>query len=113
MVATSKTVDLARTDIDCAIRFGEGQWTDVTATPMGCRAFRPVASPALAARLRRPVDLAGVPVIEDTATMLSWVKWFDAASAAMPELSGPPTPTRRWRSTRRSPDRACCWRWTK
>ena len=89
MVATSKTVDLARTDIDCAIRFGEGSWPDVTATALGCRAFRPVAAPGLAARLRRPQDLAQVPVIEDTATMLSWPHWFDATGTPMPELSGP------------------------
>jgi DNA-binding transcriptional LysR family regulator len=30
-----------------------------------------------------------VPVIEDTATMLSWARWFEAAGIAMPKLSGP------------------------
>jgi DNA-binding transcriptional LysR family regulator len=89
MVATAKTVDLARTDIDCAIRFGEGLWPEVMATALGCRAFRPVVSPALAARLKRPEDLMHVPVIEDTATMLSWARWFEAAGVPMPALSGP------------------------
>jgi len=89
LLATARTVDLARTDVDCAIRFGEGKWVDVKATPLDCRAFRPVASPDLAARLQRPEDLADVPVIEDTATMLSWPRWFEAAGAEPPRLSGP------------------------
>lgn len=89
LLATAKTVDLARTDVDCAIRFGEGQWPDVRVTPLQCRAFRPVAAPALTAELRRPADLAQVPVIEDTATMLSWARWFEAAATPMPKLSGP------------------------
>ncbi|HWA42949.1 MAG TPA: LysR substrate-binding domain-containing protein [Hypericibacter adhaerens] len=89
LVATARTIDLMRTDIDCAIRFGEGRWPDVRAEPMRCRAFRPVAAPELAARLRRPSDLGRVPVIEDTATMLSWTRWFEAADAVAPKLAGP------------------------
>jgi DNA-binding transcriptional LysR family regulator len=89
LVATARTIDLMRTDIDCAIRFGEGLWPDVKAEPMQCRAFRPVAAPELAARLREPAELGRVPVIEDTATMLSWPRWFEAAGIAMPALAGP------------------------
>lgn len=89
MVATARTVDLTRTDIDCAIRFGEGQWPDVRAEPLGCRAFRPVAAPELAARLATAADLADVPVIEDSATMLSWPAWFEAAGVPLPRMSGP------------------------
>lgn len=89
MVATGRTVDLMRTDIDCAIRFGDGHWPDVRAEPMQSRGFRPVASPELAARLARPADLASVPVIEDTATMLSWARWFEDAGTPMPQMSGP------------------------
>ena len=89
LLATGKTVDLARTDVDCAIRFGEGRWQDVAVTPLQCRAFRPVAAPAVAAGLRQPGDLGDAPVIEDTATMLSWSRWFEATGVAMPKLSGP------------------------
>ena len=56
---------------------------------MGCRAFSPVCAPELAARLRSPADLAQVPVVDDTMTMLSWPKWFEAAGVAMPALAGP------------------------
>jgi DNA-binding transcriptional LysR family regulator len=89
LVATARTIDLMRTDIDCAIRFGEGLWPGVDARPMNCRAYRPVATPELAARLRAPADLAHVPVIEDTATMLSWPRWFEAAGIAPLPLTGP------------------------
>lgn len=89
LVATARIVDLARNDIDCAIRFGDGTWPEVRAEAMCCRAFRPVAAPALAAQLERPADLASAPVIEDSATMLNWPRWFEAAGTPMPKLSGP------------------------
>jgi DNA-binding transcriptional LysR family regulator len=89
MVATAKTVDLARTDIDCAIRFGHGKWPDVRLEPMGCRGMRPVAAPALAAQLEHPSNLGHTPVIDDTATMLSWRAWFEATGVPMPRLAGP------------------------
>jgi len=89
MVATSKVVDLSRADIDCAIRFGDGTWPGVRAEPLGTRDYRPVATPELAARLERPSDLAQVPVIEDTGTMLSWTRWFEATGTPMPHLQGP------------------------
>ena len=89
MVATGKLIDLAHSDIDCAIRYGTGNWPDVRREPLGCRPFAPVAAPELAARLERIEDLAKVPVIEDQSTMLSWPAWFDAAGVAMPKMSGP------------------------
>jgi DNA-binding transcriptional LysR family regulator len=89
MVATGRLIDLARSDIDCAIRYGEGQWPDVRAEPLGCRDFSPVAAPELAAKLKRASDLAKVPVIEDQATMLSWPRWFEAAKVKPVTLSGP------------------------
>jgi DNA-binding transcriptional LysR family regulator len=89
LVATGKLIDLARSDIDCAIRYGEGQWPDVRAEPLACRDFSPVAAPELAAKLKRAGDLTKVPVIEDQATMLSWPRWFEAANVKPVVLSGP------------------------
>jgi DNA-binding transcriptional LysR family regulator len=89
MVATGKLIDLARSDIDCAIRYGEGQWPDVRAEPLGCRSFTPVAAPDLSAKLKRTGELTKVPVIEDQATMLSWPRWFEAAGGKPLALSGP------------------------
>ena len=89
MVATGRLIDLARSDIDCAIRYGEGQWSDVRAEPLGCRMYSPVAAPELAARIKKVGDLGKVPVIEDQATMLDWPRWFEAAKAVPPKMTGP------------------------
>jgi DNA-binding transcriptional LysR family regulator len=89
IVATGKLIDLARSDIDCAIRYGDGRWAEVSATPLGCDRYSPVCTAEIAARLQHPEDFAQVPVIEDTATMLSWPNWFEAAEVPMPKLSGP------------------------
>lgn len=90
MVATGKLVDLSRSDIDCAIRFGGGHWPGVRAEPLGGRIVLPVAAPALAARVHRPADIAALPVILDQATMLSWDGWFAAAGLTpAPPFGGP------------------------
>jgi len=89
VVATGKLLDLSRTDIDCAIRFGGGAWPGVRATPIGDRAVLPVAAPALARRLKQPQDLAAVPIIQDEATMLSWEAWFEAAGLPASVRHGP------------------------
>jgi DNA-binding transcriptional LysR family regulator len=89
LVVTGNMIDLAHSDIDCAIRFGRGQWPGVTAELIGGNRYSPVAAPALAARLRRPEDLAAVPVIRDTASMLPWEAWFAAAGMVPVELTGP------------------------
>ena len=89
MISTGRLVDLARTDIDCAIRYGDGHWPDVRAEALGCRRFSPVAAPELAARLKRPADLAKLPVIQDEAAMVSWPAWFEAAGEPAPALAGP------------------------
>lgn len=89
LVVTGNVVDLGRTDIDCAVRFGTGDWPGADAELIGGETYRPVCAPAIARSIRAPADLAHVPVIQDTATMLSWQAWFDAAGIPMPETSGP------------------------
>ena len=91
LVATGKIIDLNRGDIDCGIRYGRGDWPGVRAERIGGPSVvLPVMAPGLAARLRRPQDLADVPVILDEATMLSWQAWLAAAGAVPPTaLNGP------------------------
>lgn len=86
---TGKLVDLAHSDIDCAIRYGAGLWPGVRAEALGAARVSPVAAPGLAVRLRAPEDLAGVPVIRDQSSMLSWADWFADAGAPLPDLNGP------------------------
>lgn len=72
---TAAMLDLGRPDIDCGIRYGHGQWAGVNAELVGGTAYQPVCAPVVAERLKRPADLAHVPVIQDETTMLSWDAW--------------------------------------
>jgi DNA-binding transcriptional LysR family regulator len=89
LVVTGTMIDLQHSDIDCGIRFGRGAWPGVTAELVGGNRYSPVAAPPLAAKLGRPEDLARLPLIRDTASMLPWEPWFAAAGVAPIELTGP------------------------
>ena len=89
LVVTGNIIDLGRADIDCAIRFGRGDWPGADGELIGGDTYRPVCAPPLARTIRSPADLAQVPVIHDTSTMLSWQAWFEAAGIPMPATSGP------------------------
>lgn len=89
LVVTGTMIDLSHSDIDVGIRFGRGKWPGVMAELVGGSSYGPVAAPELAARLKTPADLAKVPVINDTSSMLPWDDWFAAVGTAPPPLSGP------------------------
>lgn len=72
---TATMLDLSRPDVDCGIRYGHGKWAGIAAELVGGTAYQPVCSPLMAGRLKRPDDLAEVPVIQDETTMLSWDAW--------------------------------------
>jgi DNA-binding transcriptional LysR family regulator len=91
LVVTGSIIDLMRPDVDCAIRYGRGDWPGVKAVPLGGAAYQPVCAPSVAARLKRPEDLAHVPVFRDTTTMLSWEAWWAAAGVATPPQTHGPT----------------------
>lgn len=79
LVVTGKMIELGHSEIDCGIRFGRGHWDGVTAGFIGGDLYRPVAHPAVARRLVRPEDLAMVPMIGDSSSMLPWGPWLAAA----------------------------------
>jgi DNA-binding transcriptional LysR family regulator len=82
--------DLNRNDIDCAIRFGDGDWPGVDTFPIGGTDYQPVCSPEFLARYPMPLDLGAVPVIADQTTMLDWALWLKAAGLdPQTKLSGP------------------------
>ncbi|MDB5615319.1 MAG: LysR family transcriptional regulator [Devosia sp.] len=72
---TATMLDLSRPDLDCGIRFGHGKWTGHNCELIGGTSYQPVCAPPVAKRLKTPADLAGVPVIQDETTMLSWDAW--------------------------------------
>jgi DNA-binding transcriptional LysR family regulator len=75
---TGSMLDLGRPDVDCGIRYGNGDWPGVQAELVGGRAYQPVCAPPVARLLKDPADLAHVPVIQDETTMLSWDAWRNA-----------------------------------
>ena len=89
LVVTGRMVDLHMSTIDCGIRYGRGDWPGVKCELIGGGRYRPVCAPEVAARLKTPADLANVPVIRDTTTMLSWDAWLEAAGVPGLETSGP------------------------
>lgn len=82
--ATSTLVDLSVTDVDLAIRVGEGKWPGVDSDLLLAQEVFPVISPALAARMRTPADLADMPVVIDERAMFDWKLWL--AAAGVPDL---------------------------
>lgn len=82
LVPTPDMVDLARDDVDVAIRFGRGPWPGLKADKiMGAAAF-PVVSPLLIAEtpLNKPDDLQHFTLIHED-SVEDWAAWLKAAGA--------------------------------
>lgn len=88
-VATPHVIDLAHSEVDCAIRLGRGSWPGVEADRLLEQSVFPVCAPVWRDRLQRPADLAHVPVIADDAPMINWPTWFAAIGEPEPPMSGP------------------------
>jgi len=75
-------VDLARGDIDCAIRFGQGHWPGLIADRLFAERLTAVCSPGLLARgptLERPEDLAQHTLLHARLRSDHWRIWLHAA----------------------------------
>lgn len=81
-------VDLAGEALDWAIRFGDGAWHGTHAEPLIAAPLTPLCSPALAARLTTPADLARERLLRSYRAN-EWTRWFAAAGAVPPTLRGP------------------------
>lgn len=79
LTVTAAMLDLGRPDIDCGIRYGDGNWPGTRATPIGGEAYQPVCSPLLVERVKSAADLSTLPVIIDETSMLDWPRWLAAA----------------------------------
>ncbi|MGP1397932.1 MAG: LysR substrate-binding domain-containing protein [Inquilinaceae bacterium] len=69
-------VDLALSDVDVAVRVGDGKWPGVKAELLIEQRIFPVCSPELAKRLKTPADLGRVPVIREQGSMVRWATWL-------------------------------------
>lgn len=77
MEATTELVDPDRSDIDVCVRVGSGNWERVKADFLIPQEVFPVCTPDLAAKLKEPRDLAGLPIVRDANSNLSWNIWLE------------------------------------
>ena len=94
----SEVVDLARSDYDGALRYGDGHWPGMTAIPISRDRLIPVAAPGLVADRDLPMapeEIAAFPLAVTGQGDGIWRSWFTAAG-----LTDPPETTRLVYSTR-------------
>jgi DNA-binding transcriptional LysR family regulator len=79
--ASPRMADMEAGLVDVALRYGEGQWPDVSAEKIMDLKTVPVAAPALVRRLRlrSAADLARAPLIRVSPFGASWADWAAAA----------------------------------
>lgn len=80
--ATINLVDFSSSDVDLAIRVGNGRWPNVRAERLIDMDVFPVCAPSVARQLRSIDDLANVFVLNDSNAMFTWDTWFAAAGVA-------------------------------
>lgn len=81
--ATARLVDLAGSDVDVAIRMGDGRWPGVDAELLLPQQVFVVAAAAKAGRITTIADLARETSIDDDSSrMVTWERWFEAAGIA-------------------------------
>jgi LysR family glycine cleavage system transcriptional activator len=83
LIGTSRLADFASDGVDCAVRFGRGSWSGLTAHWLMPLDFVPVCSPALLKQkpLRAPDDLARHTLLHYEAAPDAWRMWLLGAGA--------------------------------
>lgn len=89
LLASVPPVDFARDRVDLAVRLGMGPYPGVVSQPLLCETFFAVASPALLARLPRPLKaphLSGLTLLHDEfepriPDQIDWPRWLHAQGA--------------------------------
>ncbi|MEX2519050.1 MAG: transcriptional regulator GcvA, partial [Paracoccaceae bacterium] len=89
LVASMKKLDFSHDEVDAAIRFTRqdeepGCYVEVLVHEL----LSPICAPAIAARLKRPEDLVGMPLVHDESLALmqkppNWGDWLKAAGVEM------------------------------
>lgn len=74
-------------DWTAAIRIGDGKWSGFDAEFLFTAELFPVCSPGVAARLKKPADLARVRLLQVANAPEDWRAWLGAAGAAQVDLS--------------------------
>jgi LysR family glycine cleavage system transcriptional activator len=81
LIGTSRLADFAADGVDCAVRFGRGTWSGLTAHKLMTLDYVPVCAPALSRRLKSPNNLARETLLHYDAAPDAWRMWLLAAGA--------------------------------
>jgi LysR family glycine cleavage system transcriptional activator len=89
LLATRRLVDFALEDVDCAIRFGAGDYPGLSVERLMPEAIIAVAAPSLAAGIASAADIARRPLLNDEwhadqQVFPDWETWF-ASQGVTPE----------------------------
>jgi LysR family transcriptional regulator, glycine cleavage system transcriptional activator len=76
--ATPRIIDVGRSDVDLAIRMGEGRWPGAKSELLLPQEIFPVCAPVIGARLKKINDLASQWAIHDESSGVTWERWFKA-----------------------------------
>lgn len=88
MITTTRVVDLARENIDLAIRRGSGEWTGYIAVPLLQEVIVPVAAPGSLAPCGPMIPeevLKNSRLLENTTVEGEWDMWCAARGIVIPE----------------------------
>ncbi len=82
----SVLVDFEREPVDCALRYGRGEWPGLHSERLFGEWIAPVAAPALVARMgdADPHDLARWPLLGDPNPANRWREWFAHYGGELP-----------------------------
>lgn len=86
--ANNNRVDLGGEGLDYAIRFGDGAWHGTNAERLVEAHFTPMCAPAVAKRLKDPVDLHKEVLLRSYRPG-EWAHWFEMAKCRQPRMTGP------------------------
>jgi LysR family glycine cleavage system transcriptional activator len=77
--ASVRLANLDHSDIDIAIRLGDGKWPGGRAELLLAQEVFPVCAPAIGQKLKSIEDLAQTCAITDERAMINWESWFETA----------------------------------
>lgn len=81
-------VSISGEGLDLAIRFGDGSWHGLDACKIMDAPLTPMCSPALAAEISDPTDLARHRLLRSYRNS-EWERWFEGLGLPCPVLRGP------------------------
>lgn len=87
LIATPRLADFQRDDVDIAIRYGRGPWPGLHGDKLFDDELTPLVGRAWIGKLRKPEDLAAVPLLLLSTDEDDWPSWLNAAGVGHIDVS--------------------------